>query len=86
MDKIDEYLLKEHGVIAGACSSIESIKYQIAREVYLKAIDKACKLLEKDLFDLYDRYEEINYVCSGSCNSKDEFINKFKKEMKGDEK
>lgn len=40
MDKIDEYLNREHGVIAGACSSIESIKYTIAREVYLKTIDK----------------------------------------------
>lgn len=32
-DKIDEYLWKEHQILGGCCSSIENLKYSIAREV-----------------------------------------------------
>ena len=32
-DKIDEYLWKEHHILGGCCSSIESMKYAVAREV-----------------------------------------------------
>ena len=74
MDKIDEYLLKEHRVMAGACSSIESLKYLIAREVYLKTIDKVCEWLE----------DKLDY-CEIECYDEKKFINDFKEAMKGGE-
>lgn len=49
-DKIDEYLYREHGILAGCCSSIESLKYTVAREVAEKLndalINKACNFIE----------------------------------------
>ena len=46
-DKIDEYLWKEHHILGGCCSSIESVKYTVAREVAEKLADvfikKACE-------------------------------------------
>ena len=45
-DKIDEYLWKEHHILGGCCSSIEEMKYSVAREVAEKLtdsfIEKAC--------------------------------------------
>jgi hypothetical protein len=38
-DKIDEYLWKEHHILGGCCSSIESLKYTVAREVAEKLTD-----------------------------------------------
>lgn len=38
-DKIDEYLWKEHHILGGCCSSIESMKYAVAREVAEKLTD-----------------------------------------------
>ena len=37
-DKIDEYLWKEHHILGGCCSSIESLKYTVAREVAEKLL------------------------------------------------
>jgi len=52
-DKIDEYLWKEHHILGGCCSSIESMKYSVAREVAEKLtdafIEKACSWLEQNL-------------------------------------
>lgn len=31
-DKIDKYLWEEHHILGGCCSSIESMKYTVARE------------------------------------------------------
>ena len=45
-DEIDEWLFKEMGLIPGSCSSIESLKYDIAREAIEKfqesIIQKSC--------------------------------------------
>ena len=38
-DKIDEYLWKEHHILGGCCSSIENMKYAVAREVAEKLTD-----------------------------------------------
>ena len=38
-DKIDEYLWKEHHILGGCCSSIEDMKYSVAREVTEKLTD-----------------------------------------------
>ena len=48
-DKIDEYLWKEHHILGGCCSSIEEMKYAVAREVAEKLtnafIEKAAEWL-----------------------------------------
>ena len=38
--KVDEYLLREHRLMAGACSSIESLKYLIGKEVFERLFSK----------------------------------------------
>jgi len=52
-DKIDEYLWKEHHILGGCCSSIEEMKYSVAREVAEKLtdsfIEKAVRRLENYL-------------------------------------
>ncbi len=51
-DKLDEYLWKEHHILVGCCSSIESMKYAVAREVAEKLtdafIEKAKEFLSKE--------------------------------------
>lgn len=39
-DELDEYLFENHQVKVGCCSSVESLKYIIAREVAEKMIEK----------------------------------------------
>lgn len=39
-DELDEYLFKNHQIKSGCCSSVESLKYQIAREVAEKMISR----------------------------------------------
>ena len=39
-DELDEYLFKNHQVKSGCCSSVENLKYQIAREVAEKMIEE----------------------------------------------
>ena len=52
-DRIDEYLWKEHHILGGCCSSIEEMKYSVAREVAENLtdvfIDKACSWLKNNL-------------------------------------
>ena len=73
-DKIDEYLWKEHHIIGGCCSSIEEMKYSVAREVAEKLtdalIEKAC-----DWFRTLDDKEP-------PYKTTEEFIEGFKKAMK----
>ena len=38
-DELDEYLFENHQVKSGCCSSVENLKYQIAREVAEKMIE-----------------------------------------------
>ena len=84
-DKIDEYLWKEHHILGGCCSSIESVKYAVAREVAEKLadvfIEKACDWLrthsEADYFELIPDY---NYCGAGNLNKK-KMIEDFKKYM-----
>ena len=49
-DNIDKFLLDECCIIPGACSSVESVKYLVAKEVAEKMqqqmIVKACEWLE----------------------------------------
>ena len=72
-DKIDEYLWKEHHIFGGCCSSIESMKYSVAREVAEKLtdafIEKACFWLEQNL----------QGIVGGSI-----YLDDFRKYMKGE--
>ena len=65
-DKIDEYLWKEHHILGGCCSSIEEMKYSVAREVAEKLtdtfIEKACAYLDsighRYIIDAFRSYME----------------------------
>ena len=72
-DKIDEYLWKEHHILGGCCSSVESLKYSTAREVAEKLtdafIEKAWNWIEDNLLSSNQQdksrvyYEQfINYM------------------------
>ena len=81
-DKIDEYLWKEHHILGGCCSSVESLKYSIAREVAEKLtdvfIEKASDYIKKDMLDnlaFQGRLNRIEII--------DGIIEKFIKAMKG---
>ena len=50
-DKIDEYLWKEHHILGGCCSSIESLKYSVAREVAENFAEKSCSWLKSHYRD-----------------------------------
>ena len=67
-DKIDEYLWKEHHVLGGCCSSIESVKYAVAREVAEKLTDVFIKKAEE-------------YLSKHQCEYID--FDDFRKAMKG---
>ena len=66
-DKIDEYLWKEHHILGGCCSSIEEIKYSVAREVAEKLTDAFMKKVENFLemlgygFTIIDNITHANY-------------------------
>ena len=79
-DKIDEYLWKEHHILGGCCSSIESMKYAVAREVAEKLtdtfIEKACEKLKKCMYD--------NLMFQGRLHREEvieTFVRDFKKYM-----
>lgn len=76
-DEIDEWLFKEMGLIPGCCSSIESLKYDIAREAVEKfqesIIQKSCSWIGSHLLTSWQGkfLEEFkNDVRYGNNNSK----------------
>lgn len=82
-DKIDEYLWKEHHILGGCCSSIESMKYAVAREVAEKLTDafirKACEWIRE--------FNNHHYIMrySDSCEPPlSEVTEWFKNYMKGE--
>lgn len=90
-DKIDEYLWKEHHILGGCCSSIESLKYTVAREVAEKLtdafIEKACEYFRRGLEDTKVIDDYRNILVSGvqaSYTSVEEFIENFKSYIKGE--
>ena len=82
-DKIDEYLWKEHHILGGCCSSIESMKYAIAREVAEKLtdalIEKVCNLLSRMVWEV--TYEDLEGN-STEHRDKMEFIKDFEEYLK----
>lgn len=75
-DEIDEWLEKECHIFAGSCSSIEELKYYVAREVAEKMkqqmIEKTVNWLKKQSLGGYIE-ANTNY-----------FIEDFKQAMKGE--
>jgi hypothetical protein len=76
-DKIDEYLWKEHHILGGCCSSIEEMKYAVAREVAEKLTDA---FIEKAEEYLYKQLNEGNM----ECGDIETFIEDFRKYIKGE--
>ena len=80
-DKIDEYLWKEHHIIGGCCSSIEEMKYSVAREVAEKLTDafikKACEWIKDNGSHYID-------IVNGQLVLKKGIIKDFKNYMKGE--
>lgn len=84
-DKIDEYLWKEHHILGGCCSSIESMTYAVAREVAEKLTDA---FIERAQLFLTNKLEEIPIgfgykKLKADCSLK-EFIDEFIAYIKGE--
>lgn len=79
-DNIDEYLWHEHGILGGCCSSIESMKYAVAREVAEKLTDKACDAYCK----VCGHYHHTvpTHICRRNCDYYDNFKQSMKDETK----
>lgn len=64
-DKIDEYLWKEHHILGGCCSSIEEMKYSVAREVAEKLTDafiaKAWEWVENNILSSSQQDKSLLY-------------------------
>lgn len=84
-DKLDEYLWKEHHILGDCCSSIESMKYAVAREVAEKLTDT---LIEKAVLYLIYNTSVIHYsfgdIREFKNNNFDEILKDFKNYMKGE--
>lgn len=81
-DKIDKYLWEEHHILGGCCSSIESLKYAVAREVAEKITDA---FIEKAVQYLKDHKDEVETEDNGIAGwISDKFIKEFVKYMKGE--
>ena len=83
-DKIDEYLWKEHHILGGCCSSIEELKYSVAREVAEKLIDA---FVEKALAYLNEKFyfNNLHYAIENdSFNCMEEMYDDFRNYMKGE--
>lgn len=81
-DKIDEYLWREHHILGGCCSSVESMKYAVAREVAEKLtdafIERACDAYCK----VCGHYPHTtpNHICRQACDYYKDFVNYIKGE------
>lgn len=74
-DKIDEYLWKEHHILGGCCSSIESLKYTVAREVAEKLTDAFIEKAAKWISEIEN---------GTTITDIDKFVEDFKNYMKGE--
>ena len=81
-DKIDEYLWREHHILGGCCSSVESMKYAVAREVAEKLtdafIEKACDAYCKVCGHYH--HTTPNHICRQACDYYKDFVNYIKGE------
>ena len=64
-DKLDEYLWKEHHILGGCCSSIEEMKYSVAREVAEKLTDAFIEKAVKWIEEINNHHHIMRY--SDSC-------------------
>ena len=78
-DKLDEYLWKEHHFLGGCCSSIESMKYAVAREVAEKLNDAFVKKAKKWFEQQPETYDSNGVRVYGEEDFED-FLNYIKGE------
>ena len=78
-DKIDEYLWKEHHILGGCCSSIEEMKYSVAREVAEKLTDTLIEKAKKWFEQQPETYDANGVRCYGLDDFED-----FENYMKGE--
>ena len=81
-DKIDEYLWKEHHILGGCCSSIESLKYTVAREVAEKLTDAFINMAVGRLKHYLDN--SVWVANDVGVREKEVIIEDFKNYMKGE--
>lgn len=84
-DKIDEYLWKEHHIIYGCCSSVESLKYAVAREVAEKLTDAFIEKAAEFLYN-YNQKQVLKHGARATLGCGEYTINvdEFRKYMKGE--
>lgn len=63
-DKLDEYLWEEHHILGGCCSSIESMKYAVAREVAEKLTDAFVEKAAEWIKNKAEKYIVDTPLCS----------------------
>ena len=83
-DKIDEYLWKKHHILGGCCSSVESMKYAVARELAEKLTDA---FIEKALAYLNEKFyfNNLDYaVENNTFYCMEEMFEDFINYMKGE--
>ena len=80
-DKIDEYLWKEHHILGGCCSSIEEMKYSVAREVAEKLTEA---FVEKAVSWLKENADKCIMIKDGTMQLGIGFYINFKRAMKGE--
>jgi len=81
-DKIDEYLWKEHHILGGCCSSVESLKYSTAREVAEKLTDA---FIDKAVEQLKHYLDNGVWIANNvGVREKEVIIEKFINDMKGE--
>jgi hypothetical protein len=89
-DKIDEYLWKEHHILGGCCSSIEEMKYSVAREVAEKLtdafIEKACEWIKTNMDDyIHVEYDTVTGMPTNEAHIANKIvIEDFKNYIKGE--
>jgi hypothetical protein len=81
-DKIDEYLWKEHHILGGCCSSIEGMKYAVAREVAEKLTDAFSEKAAEWLKSKAEKYIVDTPLCSYFDYKR--AVEDFKNYMKGE--
>lgn len=81
-DKIDEYLWKEHHILGGCCSSIESLKYTVAREVAEKLTDAFIEMAVERLKHYLDN--SVWVANDVGVREKEVIIEDFENYLKGE--
>lgn len=82
-DELDKWLFREFDILGGAQSSIESMKYHVAREVAEKAMEYARQQpVSDDLEEAYKKYaDDIDAMVEEYWNNEDRLISSHTRAM-----